>query len=135
MKVLVDTHCWLWSLREPDRLNPKARRILDSPDTEPILSTASIWEITIKFQIGRLPLPKPPEEYVPEFVALQGVSILPIQPTHVYGTRHLPLLHRDPFDRLLVAQALAERIAIVTADPAIRAYRPPLIWAARRSKA
>ena len=133
MKVLLDTQCWLWSVREPSKLNRRARETIDAPETELLLSTASIWEIAIKYQIGKLPLPKPPEDYVPEFSQLQGVNTLAILPSHVYRTRHLPMLHHDPFDRLLVAQALVERVPILTADRLIRQYKPPLIWAARRN--
>lgn len=91
MKALLDTHCWLWSAREPARLNRRARETIDAAETELLLSVASIWEITIKYQIGRLPLPRPPEQYIPEITELQGVITLPILPSHVYRTRHLRL--------------------------------------------
>ena len=126
MKLLLDTECWLWSLREPERLNRRAQEAINDPASELFLSAASIWEITIKCQIGKLPLPKPPEVYVPEFLHLQHVEVLLITPSHIYRTRQLPLLHRDPFDRLLVAQTLTEGITLMTADRLIRKYKLPL---------
>lgn len=133
MKLLLDTACWLWSVREPDRLNRQAQDLINDPANELLLSVASIWEITVKYQIGKLPLPEPPEDYVPRFLQLQQVTTLLITPAHVYRTRLLPMLHRDPFDRLLIAQTLTEGIKLLTADRIIRQYKLPLVWAARRS--
>ncbi|HYW70223.1 MAG TPA: type II toxin-antitoxin system VapC family toxin [Pyrinomonadaceae bacterium] len=132
MRLLLDTECWLWSVREPDRLNQRAKELIDDPATELYLSVASIWEITIKNQIGKLPLPKAPEDYIPELLQLQQTKTLVITPSHIYQLPKLPLLHRDPFDRLLIAQALTERLTLLTADRLIRLYKPPLIWASRR---
>lgn len=133
MKILLDTQCWLWSVREPERLNRRAQELINNDAHQLFLSVASMWEITIKYQTGKLPLPKPPEDYVPELLQLQQINTLPITPAHVYRTRLLPLLHRDPFDRLLIAQTLAEGFNLMTADGLIRQYKLPLVWAARRN--
>jgi PIN domain nuclease of toxin-antitoxin system len=132
MRLLFDTECWLWSVREPDRLNKRAKELIDDQATELYLSVASIWEIIIKNQIGKLPLPKAPEDYIPELLQLQQTKTLVITPTHIYQLPKLPLLHRDPFDRLLIAQALTEKLTLLTADRLIRQYKAPLIWASRR---
>ena len=134
MRLLLDTECWLWSVREPDRLNQRAKELIDDPATELYLSVASIWEITIKNQIRKLPLPKAPEDYIPELLQLQQTKTLVITPSHIYQLPKLPLLHRDPFDRLLIAQALTEKFTLLTTDRLIRQYKAPLIWASRRAK-
>lgn len=134
MRLLLDTECWLWSVREPDRLNQRAQELIDDSATELYLSVASIWEITIKNQIGKLPLPKAPEDYIPELLQLQRTKTLVIKPSHIYHLPRLPLLHRDPFDRLLIGQALTEDLTLLTGDKLIRQYKPPMIWAARRRK-
>ena len=134
MRLLFDTECWLWSVKEPDRLNKRAKELIDDPATELYLSVASIWEIIIKSQIGKLPLPKAPEDYIPEMLQLQQTKTLVITPNHIYQLPKLPLLHRDPFDRLLIAQALTENLTLLTADKLIRQYKAPLIWASRRAK-
>ncbi len=134
MRVLLDTECWLWSVREPERLNQRAQTLIDDTANELLLSVASLWEITIKWQIGKLPLPKPPADYVPAMLRLQQIKTLPITPSHIYQLPQLPLLHRDPFDRLLIAQTLAESLTLLTADNLIKQYKVPLIWAGRRGK-
>jgi PIN domain nuclease of toxin-antitoxin system len=134
MRLLFDTECWLWSVREPDRLNKRAKELIDDPATELYLSVASIWEIIIKSQIGKLPLPKAPGDYIPELLQLQQTKTLVITPSHIYQLPRLPLLHRDPFDRLLIAQTLTENLTLLTADRLIRQYKAPLIWASRRAK-
>ncbi|MSP61348.1 MAG: type II toxin-antitoxin system VapC family toxin [Myxococcales bacterium] len=129
MKLLLDTHVWLWMQTKPARLSARARKLIVSPDTEALLSVASLWEIAIKYQIGRLPLPKPPSDFVPERLARQNVGVLPIRPEHAFRVAELPFLHRDPFDRLLIAQAQVEAIAVVTVDPEFRRYDVEVIRA------
>ena len=109
------------------RLSPRARRALADEDNEPLLSAASVWEMAIKARLGRLTLPGTVEEYVAEKVA-GGLAILPIEWTHAAAVERLPLHHRDPFDRLIVAQALAENLPIVSADPAFRRYGVKVVW-------
>lgn len=122
MKVLVDTHCWLWSLAEPDRLSAEAKRLLGSRRNVLFLSAASAWEMAIKVAIGKLDLPEPVETYVPTRMAQQGVMPLPISHAHALRVSTLPNHHRDPFDRLLVAQSQTEKLPILTADPVFERY-------------
>lgn len=134
MRVLVDTHCWLWQLGEPQRLGEEARTTLSLPENEVFLSAASAWEIVIKHALGRLSLPIPPTEYIPSRMAALGNISLPVTQTHVLRVEDLPLHHKDPFDRVLIAQALAEGLHFVTADPVLRMYQVPIIWAGREAK-
>jgi PIN domain nuclease of toxin-antitoxin system len=126
--VLVDTHVWLWMLTDPDRLPPPARAAVDDLGAEVLLSAASAWEIAIKFHLGRLPLPEPPCTYVPSRLEASGCTALPIDHSHALRTGALPDHHRDPFDRLLVAQAQVLGVPLVTADRAITPYDVDIVW-------
>ena len=130
MKVLLDTHVWLWSLSEPGRLSREARRILASRRNAVHLSAVSAWEIAIKVAVGKLDLPEPPGSYVPTRMARQGLIPLVVTHAHALAVATLPLHHRDPFDRLLVAQSLVERLSLLTADPAFAPYGIEIIEAA-----
>lgn len=129
MRLLLDTHCWLWYLLEPERLNSDTRDLLRETANEVYLSAASAWEIVIKFGIGKLELPLSPTEYIPSRLATLGHRSLPILQTHVLAIQGLPLHHKDPFDRALVAQAQCEELQLVTADPVLTAYDVPILWA------
>jgi PIN domain nuclease of toxin-antitoxin system len=109
-------------IETPERLSPSTRSILQSSEHELLLSAASSWEIAIKYARGKLPLSDPPSEYVPASLTRTGVRGLPIEHAHALAVSSLPPHHRDPFDRLLVAQAMLERLTIVTADPALARY-------------
>ncbi len=122
MKFLLDTHCWLWMQVSPERISDKVLDQLTDPENVLFLSSASSWEIAIKWALGKLPLPLAPEEYVPRCLERQGVVGLPIQHRHALHTASLPRHHRDPFDRLLVAQAELEKLTLVTADKKLAAY-------------
>jgi PIN domain nuclease of toxin-antitoxin system len=126
--LLVDTGCWLWSLTEPERLNEHARALLADRSNTILLSAASAWEIAIKAALGKLPLPEPPDTYVPSRIAAQGLTPLPILQTHALRTHGLPPIHRDPFDRLLVAQAQLESLSILTADRVFSGYDVEVVW-------
>jgi PIN domain nuclease of toxin-antitoxin system len=130
VRILVDTHCWLWAMAAPQHLNATARELLESPEHEVFLSAASAWEIAIKFALGKLRLPLPPSEYVPHRIAEQGMASLPIAQAHALRVAALPHHHRDPFDRILVAQAQLERCRLLTVDEQLRPYDVELIWAA-----
>ncbi len=121
MRALLDTHIWLWMLTEPDRLGT-TRGLVEDPDTELLLSAASTWEIGIKYALGRLPLPGPPASYVPDRLRSSAVTTLPIGVSDTLAVAELPHHHRDPFDRLLVVQAQAHGIPIITADDQIAQY-------------
>lgn len=129
MKVLLDTHAWLWSRHAPERLNDAARRIFEDPEAELWLSAASSWEIAIKVAVGKLRLPEPPLEFVSSRIAEQALTPLPIQHVHAVAVAALPPHHRDPFDRMLVAQSRIEGIPLLTADPAFAPYDVELVWA------
>ncbi len=122
MRVLLDTQCWLWMHLDPDRFSERTRRLLVRRDTDLLLSVASIWEIAIKHGLGKLRLPEPLERWVPSRVQLGQTAILSIDAPHAIRVASLPPHHRDPFDRMIVAQALVEELPILTADPALRRY-------------
>lgn len=121
MRLLLDTHVFLWLLSEPERLGSHLQ-YLEDPGNDLLLSAASSWEIAIKVGLGRLDLPEDPKRYVPERMRAIGVLPLAIEHAHVLAVAELPLHHRDPFDRVLVAQARHLEIPIVTADPQFNRY-------------
>jgi PIN domain nuclease of toxin-antitoxin system len=121
VRLILDTHVFLWLHTEPQRLG-KHLALVEDANTELLLSAASSWEIAIKHALGRLSLPEPPERYVPERMRAIGALALPIEHSHALAVWSLPQLHRDPFDRLLVAQAQALDVPILTADPAVARY-------------
>jgi PIN domain nuclease of toxin-antitoxin system len=129
VRLLVDTHCWLWSLLSPERLNEEAQKALKDPDNEISFSVASTWEIVVKFGLGKLDLPSPPSEYIPDRLKKLGHQTLTIRQDHVLRLEALPAHHRDPFDRLLVAQAQVEELRLMTADKVLTAYEVPVFWA------
>lgn len=122
MRVLLDTHCWLWMQASPERFRPSSLELVTNPSRELLLSAASSWEIAVKCAIGKLLLPEPPAVYVPSRMASSGTLGLPVEHAHALRVAELPPLHRDPFDRLLVAQAQVEGLTILTADPQLTAY-------------
>jgi PIN domain nuclease of toxin-antitoxin system len=122
VRFLIDTHCWLWLQASPERLSPDVVSSLESPANDLILSAASSWEIAIKYALGRLPLPEPPSRYVPSRMAASGTRGLAVEHAHTLRVAELPAHHRDPFDRLLVAQAQVERLILVTVDRQFEPY-------------
>jgi len=122
VRLLLDTHVWLWLLTQPGRIRSDLMPRLESNDTELYLSIASAWEIAIKYALGKLPLPDSPVRYVPTRLEATGVRQLPIGLEHTLMVAELPTHHRDPFDRLLVSQARIENMPLVTADPIFDQY-------------
>lgn len=122
MRVLLDTHVWLWMIAAPERLSKKGRSIVIAAENELVLSAASAWEIAIKFALGKLRLPETPASYIPRLMARTAVTPLPVHARHALHVATLPKHHRDPFDRLLVAQAQLEDLPILTADATFRRY-------------
>jgi len=129
VRLHLDTHCWLWYLLTPERLNPQAQEVLRDPDNEIFFSFASTWEIVVKFALGKLELPLPPSEYVPDRLDKLGHRELVIRQAHVLRIESLPAHHRDPFDRMLIAQAQTETLQFMTADRVLTAYDVPIFWA------
>ncbi|MCE7874704.1 type II toxin-antitoxin system VapC family toxin [bacterium CPR1] len=127
MKVLVDTHSWLWWLFEPGKLSKTCLRFLSDDATDAFFSAASGWELAIKTQLGKLSLPKPLLEVYRELDA-QNVIWLDISRSHCLRLEMLPLHHRDPFDRMLAAQAAEERLPVLSIDPWFEPYGLQRIW-------
>jgi PIN domain nuclease of toxin-antitoxin system len=121
VRLLLDTHVFLWLNAAPERLGSALVEIEDSRHRL-VVSAASSWEIAIKHARGRLPLPDPPERYVPELIRRIGAQALSIEHAHALAVTSLPPLHRDPFDRLLVAQARSIDATLVTADERLGRY-------------
>jgi PIN domain nuclease of toxin-antitoxin system len=122
MRLLLDTQVWLWLQTEPERVPDDLRSRLADTATELLLSAASSWEIAIKYSLGKLALSSPPRDYVPSRMRSGAVSALPVSHAHSLHVATLPLHHRDPFDRLLIAQAQLEKLPLVTADKRIDRY-------------
>jgi len=130
MKYLLDTSVWLWSVGPLERLNREGRELLADGKQEIYLSAASIWEISIKASLGKLRLPGTPETYIPKRLAEQSIQPLPVFHQHALKVYSLPWHHQDPFDRLLIAQAQAEDMIILTADRAFEKYDVAIVWSA-----
>jgi PIN domain nuclease of toxin-antitoxin system len=128
VRVLIDTQCFLWSFLDPSRLSETAREVLSGGRDELFFSAASSWEIAIKVGIGKLRLPEPPEEYVPLRIVRAGVTPLDITHAHALRVHALPAIHKDPFDRILVAQAGVEGLTVLTPDPQIGRYAVETLW-------
>jgi PIN domain nuclease of toxin-antitoxin system len=125
MKLLLDTHLLLWAAGEPQRLSKPARRLIDNPDNELLFSAASLWEVAIKRRLGREDF-KVDARLLRRGLLDNGYSELPIISDHVVATESLPLLHRDPFDRILVAQATVEGVTLLTIDSQVSQYPGPI---------
>jgi PIN domain nuclease of toxin-antitoxin system len=123
-RLLVDTHALLWWLTDDAALSATAREAIADPANEPLVSAATMWEIAIKRSLGKLTTP----EDLPDRIVEEGFSWLPISPGHAWRVRELAPHHRDPFDRLLVAQSLAERLPIITADARLHDYEVQVRW-------
>jgi PIN domain nuclease of toxin-antitoxin system len=127
MKILLDTHIFLWFISGDSRLSANIRDAIRDTDNEVYLSVVSIWESIIKYQLGKLPFPESPAIYLPKQRDLHQISSLAIDEKSVAQLAQLPLLHRDPFDRMLICQSLQNGLAIATVDAAIQAYSVPLL--------
>ena len=128
MRVLIDTHVFLWWVEGDRRLPTRARTALADPDNECLFSLASVWELAIKSALGKIKLALPVRRYVVENAAANGFRMLDIGLAHVGRVESLAKHHGDPFDRLLVAQSLEDSLPIVTADPIFRKYGVRRIW-------
>lgn len=121
MRLLLDTHVLLWSIAEPEKISATFRERIESPDNDVFFSAASVWELAIKIHIGRIELSIALDDIVNAALRM-GFVELPVTAAHAVGITHLPLHHRDPFDRLLLAQAQYEPVRLLTVDRTLRQY-------------
>lgn len=128
MRYLLDSVAWVWSISTVERINKAARELLENGREEIYFSAASSWELSIKMRLGKLQLPGPPSQSIPAFMAKQGLRSLPVTHLHAVKVYDLPFHHNDPFDRLLVAQAMVEDMTIITSDRDFEKYPVPVIW-------
>ena len=128
MKLILDTCTFIWLCADPDRLGIQARESLAEQRAELILSDVSVLEISLKWLTGKLTLPAPPRSWIEEQSRIWGAVRLPLGRSVIYRSTELPDLHRDPFDRLLIASALEEGATLVTPDEWVRRYPVPCIW-------
>jgi len=128
MKLLLDTCTFLWSLTGDPALPPTIAAMVRDPDNQVFLSAASAWEIAIKHAAGKLRLPADPSRFVPAMRAERGFTALPIDEESALHASRLPSLHRDPFDRLLVSQAIVHGMTILTPDPIVMRYPARTMW-------
>lgn len=128
MRLLLDTHAFLWWITDDPRLSEKAREIMSDGKNQLFLSAASGWEIAIKAKLGKLKVSDNLEHFIPEQVALNAIENLPIVLSHVLHVYTLPDYHRDPFDRLLISQAQLEGLPILTVDSQISQYPVEVLW-------
>jgi PIN domain nuclease of toxin-antitoxin system len=128
LRLLLDSNVFFWSVFNRSKLTPRVLHLLEEDQNELFVSRASIWELSIKVAKGRLEMPGSSIRYMLEQSARTGMTVLPIEDAHVLRTETLPHHHRDPFDRILVAQALEEGLTILTSDSEIPKYDAPVIW-------
>ena len=122
MKILLDTHIFLWFISGDIRLSTDVRDAIRDPDNEVYLSAVSVWEAIVKYQLGKLPLPEPPEIYLPKQRDIHHIVSLALDESSVAQLANLPPLHRDRFYRMLICQALQNGLTIATVDTTVRAY-------------
>lgn len=128
MKILIDTHVFIWWTGYPQKLSSLVSNLLINPNNEPILSIVSIWEMQIKLSLGRLSLNRALPELVNHEIKQNRIILLPIQLEHIYTLHNLPLHHRDPFDRLLIAQSIFEKINMISIDQKFDIYGVQRLW-------
>ena len=127
MKLLLDTHIFLWFISADAQLPPEWRDRIRASSNDVCLSVVSVWEAMVKYYLGKLPLPHPPEHYLPLQRVQHQIASLPLDEASVGHLATLLSVHRDPFDRMLVCQALEHGFTVVTVDPVFRAYPAPLL--------
>ncbi|MBC2695766.1 MAG: type II toxin-antitoxin system VapC family toxin [Desulfobacteraceae bacterium] len=128
MKLLLDTHVFIWWSGEPDKLSAKALNACENSTNRLILSIVSIWEMQIKMQLGKLKLKRSLKDLIENQQDINNLQILPVSPNHIFMLDNLPMHHSDPFDRLLISQAIEEKLALVSKDQAFSNYAVKLFW-------
>jgi PIN domain nuclease of toxin-antitoxin system len=128
VRLLLDTATFLWVISDAPELSGRARELVVDPENDVYLSAVSAWEIAVKYALGRLPLPDSPERFVPEQRKQQGIEELPLDEESALQLTRLPMLHKDPFDRMLVCQAITQALLILTPDELISQYPVRTVW-------
>jgi PIN domain nuclease of toxin-antitoxin system len=128
MRLLVDTCTFLWIATGDARLSDRARELFRASENDVWLSAVSAWEISVKHKLGKLPLPEPPHTFVPKVRTQHLIESLEIDEESTLGLRHLPDHHRDPFDRMLICQALTHNLQLLTPDPLVTQYPVRTVW-------
>jgi PIN domain nuclease of toxin-antitoxin system len=128
MRLLLDTHAFLWFIMGSPNLSVNARALIENPANERLLSVASLWEIAIKVSLGKLTLSAPFDELIPAQLKLNGIDLLSIKVDHLSTLTTLPFHHRDPFDRLIIAQAMVEKLPVISIDAAFDTYGVTRDW-------
>ncbi|BBO80295.1 type II toxin-antitoxin system VapC family toxin [Desulfosarcina ovata] len=125
---LIDTHCWLWWHIEPSKLSRKVIELVEDGSTTIFFSVVSAWEIVIKYRLQKLRLPLNPYEYIPKRLEISYMDVLPVQLEHTLQVENLPDHHKDPFDRLLIAQAISEKLNLISSDCQMSSYDVEIVW-------
>ena len=128
MTLLLDTCTFIWLASAPEQLGEKAAKVLDASTNERVLSLASVWEITLKHHTGKLLLPSSPDIWIEEQLHLQDISVLPLQRNVLYLSGSLPRIHKDPFDRVIAADALYRDLRLLSPDEPFKQYGCAIIW-------
>ncbi|MBO1051921.1 MAG: type II toxin-antitoxin system VapC family toxin [Dolichospermum sp. DET73] len=128
MRILIDTHVFIWWTSDSQKLSLTVYNLLTSPKTQVILSVVSIWEMQIKLSLGKLELKTALPELVEDEVKQNRIELLPLDLSHIYALSNLPNYHRDPFDRLLIAQAKSEELVIISIDEKFDGYDIERLW-------
>lgn len=128
MNLLLDTHTFLWLDSDPARLSPTVQNLCNNPETELLLSVVSIWEMQIKYALGKLSLRLPLRELIEDQKRVNGLTLIPVVDEHAFALDRLPLHHNDPFDRLIIAQALTEGLPLASVDAHVAKYPITVVW-------
>jgi PIN domain nuclease of toxin-antitoxin system len=127
MRLLLDTNVFIWTTETPDKLSRRAAKAISDPENERWVSLASVWEIAIKLTLKKLKI-RGSFNKLPGILAIHAMNFIPLEFKHLARLNELPLHHRDPFDRLLIAQALEEQLTVVSPDPEFKRYGAPCLW-------
>jgi len=128
MNLLLDTCTFLWIISKDSQLSQKAEKLFSQANNDVYLSAVSLWEISVKYQLGKLPLPESPRSYIPKQRERHGIETLPLQEGDIMHLLSLPVLHKDPFDRMLICQAIQGNMSLLTPDPLIQNYPVKTVW-------
>jgi PIN domain nuclease of toxin-antitoxin system len=128
MRLILDTHVFLWWIVDSPQLSSRVRDVMRNPANELFLSVASAWEIAIKVNLGRLRLPDRPDRFIPGQLLKNAIEPLPVEMSHALYVSRLPAIHRDPFDRIIIAQSILEKMPVVTRDTDIAKYKIKTVW-------